>query len=201
MELKYVGPKPIISHTGIEFDKNKEDKFVYINFAIELIKALSHEYFEDKTYFYEANSNVLTEDEVVAEIKKYCPNIHHTIEENKHKMQERLDHDVERAHDNCVLGAEDKCTLENNIAMMKDYMIQRAINKSAYYCIIEELCKLLVKDHIDYIIVPMHPNFVHVLHSAQGVLIKQKRPVDTDLQIYAKDGALFVKLDVVNKLG
>ncbi|MDQ7061959.1 MAG: hypothetical protein Q9M43_12925 [Sulfurimonas sp.] len=48
MRLKYVGPKPIISHTGIEFDNNKEDKFAYLNIVIQLLKALNHEYFEDK---------------------------------------------------------------------------------------------------------------------------------------------------------
>jgi len=48
MTLKYVGPRPHISHTGIEFDSNKEDKFVYLNFVVQLIKALSHDYFEDK---------------------------------------------------------------------------------------------------------------------------------------------------------
>jgi len=36
MTLKYVGPKPLISHTGIEFDKNKEDKYVYLPIVAKL---------------------------------------------------------------------------------------------------------------------------------------------------------------------
>jgi len=60
MELKYVGPKPIISHTGIEFDNNKEDKFAYLNIVIQLLKALDHDYFEDKTYVYQADTARVT---------------------------------------------------------------------------------------------------------------------------------------------
>ena len=44
MILKYVGPKPIISYTGIELDKNKEDKFVYLGVVTKLIQALDHKY-------------------------------------------------------------------------------------------------------------------------------------------------------------
>ncbi len=56
MTLKYVGSKPIISFTGIELDKNKEDKFVYLGIVVELLKALDHSYIEDKSYIYEERS-------------------------------------------------------------------------------------------------------------------------------------------------
>ena len=56
MILKYVGPKPIISHTGIEFDNNKEDKYAYLNIVIQLIRALDHEYIENRIYKYEADT-------------------------------------------------------------------------------------------------------------------------------------------------
>lgn len=34
--LKYVGPKPHILHTGIDFDNNKEDKYIYLPIVVEL---------------------------------------------------------------------------------------------------------------------------------------------------------------------
>ena len=55
MTLKYVGPKPIISHTSIEFDENKEDKYVYLSVVAQLIQALDHDYIDDKSYVYEKN--------------------------------------------------------------------------------------------------------------------------------------------------
>ena len=82
MELKYVGPKPIISHTGIEFDNNKEDKYIYLNIVVQLLKALDHDYFEDKTYTYNADTSRLSNDELLQELKKYCPNLSSIMEKD-----------------------------------------------------------------------------------------------------------------------
>ena len=75
MELKYVGPKPVISHTGIEFDNNKEDKFIYLNIVVQILKALNHSYFEDKTYSYDADTRRLDNNDLLNELKKYCPDL------------------------------------------------------------------------------------------------------------------------------
>jgi hypothetical protein len=81
---------------------------------------------------------------------------------------------------------------------MRDYLIQRSINKRVYYCAINALAELAKEDHIDYIIAPMFQTFIHVLHSVQGSLERQKSPIDTKLDIYRENGKLLVKLQVVN---
>jgi len=198
MELKYVGPKPIISHTGIEFDNNKEDKFAYLNIVIQLLKALDHDYFEDKTYVYQADTARVTSKELINELKKYCPNINQLMNKENHNVEEEIQHNIQRAHENAILSDEVKSVLEENIKIMHDYLIQRSVNKSIYYCAVDALASLLVKDHIDYIIVPMFQTFFHVLHSAQGCLQKQKADMDTNLEILQKDGKLLAKLTVKN---
>jgi len=198
MELKYVGPKPIISHTGIEFDNNKDDKFAYLNIAVQLIKAVDHDYFEDKTYTYETDSKRLSVDEITRELEKYCHNLEAKMKERATEEQKDVEHDLLRAEENTVLDEENKIILKNNIKMMEDYLIQRAINKTAYYCAIDALAELLKKDHIDYIVAPMFQKFAHVLHSVQGSLRRQKFPIDTKLDVYQKDGKLLVKLKVLN---
>ncbi len=198
MELKYVGPKPIISHTGIEFDNNKEDKYVYLNIVVQLLKALNHDYFEDKTYNYETSTKRVSSDELSYELKKHCPNIKELMEKANHNIEDEIEHNLQRAQENDVLNAENKEILQNNINIMHDYLIQRSINKNIYYCAIEALAKLLTKDHIDHIIAPMFQKFSHVFHSLQGSLEKQKLPIDTALDIYEKDGKLLVKLQVIN---
>jgi len=50
MHISYVDPKPLISHRGISFDNNKEDKYVYMSIVLNLIDALNHDYIEDKIY-------------------------------------------------------------------------------------------------------------------------------------------------------
>lgn len=197
MELKYVGPKPIISHTGIEFDNNKEDKFVYLNIAVQLLKSLNHDYIVDRIYTYQADTSRLSNDELFRELKKFCPEINKLIEKENYHIQDEIEHNVQRAHENSILTDADKMVLENNINIMKDYLIQRSINKSVYYCAINELAELVKKDHIDYIVVPMFQTFAHVLHSIQGSLKKQKKPIDTKIDIYQEEEKLLVKLQIL----
>ncbi|MEA3331111.1 MAG: hypothetical protein U9Q29_05390 [Campylobacterota bacterium] len=199
MELKYVGPKPIISHSGIEFDNNKDDKYSYLNIAVQLLKALDHDYFEDKTYTYQTNSARLSNDEMLNELKKFCPQISSLMEKENHDIEEEIEHNIQRAKENSVLNEENRKILQNNINLMHDYLVQRSINKSVYYCAIDALAKLLKEDHIDYIIVPMFQKFAHVLHSVQGSLKKQDLPIDTKLEIYQENGKLLVKLQVLNQ--
>jgi len=198
MELKYVGPKPIISHTGIEFDNNKDDKYAYLNIVVQLLKALNHDYFEDKTYTYQTDTERLSDDEMLSELKKFCPQIDSLMEKRNHDIEEEIEHQMQRAQENTVLDDENKSILQNNIKMMHDYLVQRSINKSVYYCAIDALAELLKKDHIDYVITPMFQKFAHVLHSVQGSLRKRKFPIDTKLDVYQKDGKLLVKLKVLN---
>ena len=198
MELKYVGPKPIISHTGIEFDNNKDDKYAYLNIVVQLLKALNHDYFEDKTYTYQTDTARLSDNEMLSELKKFCPQIDSLMEKRNHDVEKEIEHQIQRAQENTVLSEEDKETLQNNIKMMHDYLVQRSINKSVYYCAIDALAELLKKDHIDYVIAPMFQKFAHVLHSVQGSLRNRNFPIDTKLDIYQKDGKLLVKLKVLN---
>ncbi|MFT5661875.1 MAG: hypothetical protein ACI9TV_002523 [Sulfurimonas sp.] len=198
MQLKYVGPKPIISHTGIDFDNNKEDKFAYLNISVQLLKALSHDYFEDRVYKYNADTSRFENDELIHELKKYCPTLDALMDASNHNIEEEIQHNIQRAHDSNTLEKVDKDTLANNINIMHDYIVQRSINKSVYYCTVESLAKLLQKDNIDYVIAPMFQKFAHVLHSVQGVLLKKEFSIDTKIEIYQEDGKLLVKLEVIN---
>ena len=198
MNLKYVGPKPLISHTGIDFDNNKEDKYVYLNIVVQLLKALDHDYFEDKTYTYHTSTKRISSDELYQDLKKYCPDINSLMEKQNHDVEEEINHNLQRAEENDILSKENKEVLQNNINLMHDYLIQRSINKSVYYCAVEALANLLKKDNINHIVAPMFQKFAHVLHSVQGSLRKQKFPIDTALDIYKQDGELVVKLQVIN---
>ena len=198
MQLKYVGPKPVISHTGIEFDNNKEDKFAYLNIIVQLLKALNHDYFENKTYSYNADTSRLSDDELLRELTKFCPNLDSLMEQKNNDIEDDIKHDIQRTKESDTLTQEDKETLQNNINIMHDYLVQRSINKSVYYCAVKALSELLKRESISYVITPMFQTFAHVLHSVQGMLLKDKFPIDTKLEIYQEDGKLLVKLQVQN---
>jgi hypothetical protein len=197
MTIKYAGPKALISHTGVCFDTNKEDKYVYLDIALQLVEALDHTYLENKTYTHVLEKH-LSNNEMINILKHRCSNFDDLINSADHETEDLLDEDMQRAHGNRVLGEEEKEVLEKNIAIMHDYMIQRSINKRVYYCVISFLADIAAKDHIEKITLPMQQNYVHVLHSLQGTLIKEKRPIDTELTIHEKESKLYVTLKVVN---
>lgn len=198
MNLKYVGPKPIISHTGIEFDNNKDDKYNYLNIVVQLLQALSSEHLSGETFVYHESTSRITQDQLASELKKFCPNIDSLMEKENHSVEEEIEHQLKRAHENVVLSQADKETLENNINIMHDYLIQRSINKAVYYCAVRALAEALKKSTLHSIIMPMFQKFAHVLHSVQGTLKVQKYPIDTKLEIYKEDGKLLVKLQLLN---
>ncbi|MDD5401346.1 MAG: hypothetical protein PHQ93_09190 [Sulfurimonas sp.] len=196
MSLKYAGPKPIISHTGIEFDNNKEDKYVYINIATQILKSINHEYVNNEVYSYNIKTSRFSGDDLLQELKNICPNIDEVMKLQNHNVEDEINHNIKRVHENMVLSEADKIILENNIKLMHDYMIQRSINKKVYYCVIDRLSDMVHKTKISYIIVPMFQTFLHTLHSLQGSLRERKQPIESDIEIYKENGQLFIKLKI-----
>ncbi len=199
MQIKYVGPKAIISHTGISFDNNKEDKYVYLHIVYQLYQALNHDYIEDKEYVYDALNKRVDNETLIDEAHKLCSNLEEKIEASVNKITQEIDLMIERAQTKTTLDQESKDVLEKNLKMMKSYRIQRRINKTIYYCLVEALAELCKRDHIDYIIAPMFQKFQHVFHSVQGVLNRQKHPVNSEIEIYEEEGKLLAKLDIKNQ--
>lgn len=194
MSVKYAGPKPIISHTGIDFDNNKEDKYVYLNVAVQILQSLDHEYIPSKVYTYNIKGQRLSQDDLIKSLRKYCTDFDEVVKLQNHSIEEELNDLLHRAHDNLVLNEEEKRVLERNIEMMHDYLIQRSINKKVYYCVIERLAEVIKESKIDYIVVPMFQTFLHTLHSIQGSLMQLRQPILSDLDIYKENEKLLVKL-------
>ena len=197
--IKYVGPKPMISKSGIDFDQSKEDKFIYLNIALQLLKAIDHEYYEDKKYIYNINSPHISEDTLEKEIKKYCHNYEELIAKENHILEDEFQDELRHIFENKTLESIEKEVCENNWNMMHDYILQRSINKKVYYCIIQQLAEVVKKDNINYIITPMNQSFIHVLHSVQGALTEQKFPIDTKLEIYEENREFLAKLSIINR--
>jgi len=199
MTIKYVGPKPTITQHGVSFDTNKEDKYVYLNIVVQLIKALDHEYIPNKSYVYDKPER-LSDDEIIQILRKYCDNLDALLDKTNHNVEDEIEENKQRAYESNTLSEEEKKTLINNLNIMRDYMLQRAVNKAVYYCAMDVLTKIVERDHIDHITTPMYQKYVHVLHSLQGTLREDKHPIDTEMSFFEKDNKLFVTLKVVNIL-
>ncbi len=199
MQIKYVGPKPIISKTGISFDSQYDDRYTYLNIAVQLLKALDHEYFEDKTYKYAVDSGRLKDSDIVDGLKEYCGNLDHAVEEGIKAEQKLIDDELKRAKENKSISELEREALIKNIRMMESYRLQYATNEQLYNCAVQRLATYVKQDHIDYVIVPMFQRFAAVLHSVQDELANQKFPIDTRMDIYEEDGKLMAKMEVKNR--
>jgi hypothetical protein len=196
MNIKYAGPKPIISFRGINFDNNKEDKYVYLNVAVQILKSINHEYIQNKVYTYDIKAQRLSENELVDELRKCCANFDELVKSQNHNIEKEVEDLIQRAHENAILNNEEKIVLEKNIEIMHDYLIQRSINKRVYYCVIDKLATVIEEAKIDHIIVPMFQTFLHTLHSIQGSLANLKQPILSDLDIYKEGEGLLIKLKI-----
>jgi len=199
MQIKYVGPKPLISKTGISFDSQYDDRYTYLNIAVQLLKALDHEYFEDKTYQYAVDSRRLKDIDIYEGLKEYCGNLQHAVQEGIEIEQKLIDNELKRAKENKTITEVERDALIKNIQMMESYRLQYATNEKLYSCAIERLATHVKKDHIDYVVVPMFQRFAAVLHSVQDELSNQKFPIDTKMDIYEEDGKLMAKMQVKNR--
>ncbi|MGD9969157.1 MAG: hypothetical protein AB7S65_01755 [Sulfuricurvum sp.] len=197
MTLKYAGPKPLISAHGIEFDHNKEDKFIYLNFVVELIRALDHEYIEERRYVHNTSGLVIDPAAMVRSIASYDPNLENEVAQRVQITQELIEDELRRAHENKVLCCdEERDVLIKNIQILRDYRIQRAINKTVYYSGIHTLAKIIHKGHISYVTAPMLPIYFHVFHSIQGALNKLHPPTPSKIEIFGESGHLFTRLEI-----
>ncbi|MEA2111361.1 MAG: hypothetical protein U9P71_04870 [Campylobacterota bacterium] len=197
MKLKYVGPKPLISYSGIDFEHSKEDKYIYLNVVAQLIKAVDHDYIEEKTYIYHTDSKRYDNEEIIKILEQYDPEILSKAQARAQETYDEITDDVVRARHNKVLDQENISVLVKNITLMRDYRLQRSYNKSVYYSAINILADILKKDHIDYVVAPMFAKFTHVFHSIQGVFANKKSPINSRIEIYSEHEKLLVKLDVI----
>lgn len=195
--LKYVGPKALYSAHGISFDNAKEDKFVYLSILAELIEALDHDYIDDKRYVVDVGNTPLDQTILLELIRKRPSNLDEQIEYWIAKTTEEIDDDIKRAHDNHLLTSEEKEALTKNLEILRPYRIQRSINKSVYYAGVKLLASIIKQGAIQYIVTPMYPKFLHVLHSVQGTLRAIHPPVDSKIDIYEEQGHLVVELKVL----
>lgn len=198
MQIKHVGPKTLISTQGVSFSTKKKDKYIYLSSLLQLIEAIDHDYVEDRVHTYMLDSRELTNDEIISAIKQYCPDFETIITKAKEAAEAYIEDKLTRAANSIHHNEEEIRVLINNITLMRDYTIQRHINKCIYYDVVNTFIDLLRHTNIAYISAPAQKTFFHVLHTVQRTLRQRKTPVNSQLTFHKEGEALFIKLHVVN---
>ena len=64
MEIKYIGPRATINQHGVTFKEGKEDKYVYLKDAMQILRAIKHEYKKDVLYHYDIKLDEISNEDI-----------------------------------------------------------------------------------------------------------------------------------------
>ena len=174
MKLEYAGLKPIISEHGITFKDGKEDKYKYLKYAIDILKAIDHTYEKKRKYSHTSNVKRLSSEEIIDTLIKFHPDLERTMTSEIDSYLIHLDKEEEEVNNSLHLNKIEKEVFINNLRIMRDYKIQRAKNKIFYIHCIETIVETIIKYEIKEIETPFSERFWHILQTIQGILSQNK---------------------------
>jgi len=197
LKVKYVGPRVEISHHGINYKKDKEDKYVYLLVALEILRDIDNDYEKQASYAHCYESHILDESEVHTLLKMYEEDVEVHVTSEYTRYEEKIKHELAFVKGLSHLSDLEKEVWMKNIELMKAYRLQRAVNKIYYEHCITNIRKLIVHKKIKEIITPFNKDFFHVINSLKGQLITGKPSLDTAVvEEMNKDNEMCIKLSI-----
>ena len=197
LKLKYVGPRVEISHHGISYKKDKEDKYVYLMVALEILRDIDNDYEKQSSYSHCYESHTLEDSEVHSILKAYEEEIENHANAEYTLYEEKIKHELAFVKGLSHLSDLEKEVWLKNIELMKSYRLQRAINKIYYEHCIKNIRKLIIHKRIKELITPFNKDFFHVINSLKGTLITGNPSLDATVEEEKnKDNVMCIKLSI-----
>ncbi|WP_415405816.1 hypothetical protein ACLHDG_08610 [Sulfurovum sp. CS9] len=196
LKVQYVGPRVEISNHGVAYRKSKEDKYVYLMVALEILKNIDNDAERKKLYSHDFENKAL--EEVLHSILKcHESSVEEKVKEEGHQYEQKMLQEIEYIRNLPHLTDIDKEVWIKNIELMKVYRIQRAINKRCYIHCIQNIIQVIKNKQIQEITTPFNKSFFHVLNSIRGALIAGKPSLDAKvMEENNKDDQMIVKLSI-----
>jgi len=195
MKIAYAGPRPYITQHGISFKDGKEDKYVYLIIALQILNAIDKDYEDTKSYSYDTKTKRLSDEQMHDILIKYQPDLEKLAQEAYNSYSIKLDEEVDEIKARTDISQVERDVWVNNLNIMRDYKLQRAINKIYYMNAIEDIAAVIKREHIKEIDTPFYEKYWHVLQTIEGKLMSVKSSIYTDLKVEPNDdGPLIAKL-------
>lgn len=188
MKLEYAGLKPIINEHGISFKDGKEDKFIYLGFAVDILNAIDHTYEQKRKYSHQINAKPLSSNEIVDILLKYHPDLEIIMQNEIESYLHHLDEEEKIVENRTHLSELEKKTYFSNLQIMRNYKIQRAKNKIFYFHCIETVVETILKYKIKELDTPFNERFWHILQTIEGNLSNHK--ITSTLKITKEEESL-----------
>ncbi len=195
MKIKYAGPRAMISQHGIGFKDGKEDKYVYLMIGLQILQAIDKDYKEEDSYSYDTNTKRIGDTEMLSIMQSYELNLEEEVQNEKSAYELKINKEIDAINCRDNLKAIEKKAWINNIKIMKNYRIQRAINKIYYMHCIHKIKEIIKRENIKEIDTPFYEKYWHVLETIRGNLEVGRDSVKTNLHITNQhDGNMIAKL-------
>ena len=196
LKVQYVGPRVEISNHGVAYRKSKEDKYVYLMVALEILKNIDNDAERKKLYSHDLENKAL--EEVLHSILKcHESGVEEKVKEEGYQYEQKMLQEIETIQNLPHLTDIDKEVWIKNIELMKVYRIQRAVNKRCYIHCIQNIIQVIKNKQIQEITTPFNKSFFHVLNTIRGALIAGKPSLDAKvIEENNKDDHMIVKLSI-----
>ena len=188
MKLEYAGLKPVINEHGVSFKDGKEDKFIYLSFAIDILNAIDHTYEQKKKYSHQLNTNTLSPNEILDVLLNFHPDLEEVMNKEIDSYTKHLNSEEEAVNNRTILSKIEKEIFIANLKLMRKYKIQRAKNKIFYFHCIETIVEVILKYKIKELDTPFNERFWHILQTIEGNLSTHK--ISSNLKMIEENGVL-----------
>lgn len=196
-KVEYVGPRVTISNHGVTYRYSKEDKYIYLMVALEILKDIDNDYEKKPSYIHNFENSSLDDEYLHRILKQYENDIEECVSLECEKYKQKIKHEIEFIQNLVYLLEIDKEVWIRNIEIMKDYRIQRAINKIYYMHCIKNIIEVIRHKKIKEIITPFNKNFFHILNTLKGSLITGKPSLEAKVtEEITKDNNIVLRLSI-----
>ena len=133
---------------------------------------------------------------ILRKLRRYVPDLDDRIAKAVREVKGRIDEEVEGVRRNAALSESEKRAWESNILSMRDYMVQREINKTVYHAAVDVLSDELVKGHFRLIEIPMIGHFHHVVKSLEAALERHNPPATLRSEVVETPKGVVLRMEI-----
>ena len=199
LKIKYMGPKPQITENGVFFKDGKEDKYLYLKTAAQILLSLNKTVKEnDNLQVLVSNHEDLSDEDIINIIKRYEPKLEEHIQIEEKKYELHIQDEIKDVENHKALNDEEKRVWINNINIMKDYMIQREINKLFYIHLIKAIKDIIKENSVHEIDIDFSLEHWHVLSTISGNLEYGTKSVSTTIKMEVNENKDFFMRMIIN---
>jgi hypothetical protein len=197
MKIKYAGSRPIISQHGISYKDGKDDKYIYLMTALEILQDIDNNYEENKSYSRYISQKPLEEKEFHERLLQYDIHLEEEVNIEIQNYKQKIKQEIIDVQNMTNITQIEKDTWCNNLELMTQYRIQRAINKIYYFHCISDIKEIIIHKRIKKIETPFNEKYWHVLSTIQGSLENGKNSYSTKLVEKTKDNNMMIILEII----